>query len=71
MVNKRRPETPTAALKLYIFLLSSIGPELFKLERSRIKLIIGSLFRDKLIMASALDYSAVVKHHDNIRISDR
>ena len=43
---------------------------LFELECARIQLIICSLFGYQLIMAAALDYSAVVEHHNDIRILD-
>lgn len=41
---------------------------LFHFKRACIKPVIGSFFLDKLFMTAALDYSAVVKHHNNVGI---
>lgn len=44
--------------------------KLFELESACIELIVDAFFGDELFVVAALDYSAVVKNHDNIGIHD-
>ena len=44
---------------------------LFKLECTRIQLIVSALFRNKLFVISALDYSALFKHHNYVGVFNR
>lgn len=41
----------------------------FKLKRAGVELIIFTALSDKILMASALDYASVVKHHYDVRVA--
>lgn len=45
--------------------------KLLQFKRSRVKLIVRSLFRDKFFVIAALDYSAVIENHNHIGIHNR
>ena len=58
----------TAPFNFDLWSAQSTAAFLFKLKCAGVKFSVNAFFCDELFMAAALDNSAVVKNHDNIRV---